>query len=170
MRARWLKLKSRLAPADPDRMDLFLSAPFLAIHLALAAVPWLGFGGREAVAAAVTYGAGMFFVTAGYHRYFAHRAFRVGRVAQLVLAVGAQCTVQRGVLWWAGHHREHHRFSDGPRDPHSASRGLAWGHLGWFLSNRHERAPIERVRDLARFPELVWLERWYKNQSRLDNQ
>ena len=161
MRRTWNELKASLAPSNPDRVDLFLSAPFLAIHLSLAAVPWLGFGAREAAMAAATYVAGMFFVTAGYHRYFSHRAFRAGRIVQLVLAIGAQCTVQRGVLWWAGHHREHHRFSDGPRDPHAASRGLAWSHAAWFLSNRHEEAPLDRVRDLARFPELVWLDRWY---------
>ncbi len=161
MRRTWNRLKARLAPSDPDRIDLFLSAPFLMIHLSLAAVPWLGFGPREAAVAAATYVAGMFFVTAGYHRYFSHRAFRAGRIVQLVLAVGAQCTVQRGVLWWAGHHRAHHRFSDGPRDPHAAPRGLAWSHVGWFLASRHETAPLDRVRDLARFRELVWLERWY---------
>jgi stearoyl-CoA desaturase (delta-9 desaturase) len=161
MRAALRRLPSRLAPADTDRIDWFLSAPFLALQLSVLLVPWLGFGAREAAVAAATYGLGMFFVTAGYHRYFAHRAFRTSRAFQLVLAVGAQCTVQRGVLWWAGHHREHHRWSDGPRDVHSPTRGLLWSHLGWFLCNRHEAAPLERVRDLTRFPELVWLERYY---------
>ena len=157
----WSRLKARLAPEGPDQVDAFLSAPFIAIHLSLAAIPWLGFGTREAATAAATYALGMFFVTAGYHRYFAHRAFRTGRLVQLVLAVGAECTIQRGVLWWAAHHRDHHRFSDGPRDPHSAARGLAWSHVGWFLCNRHEATPLDRVKDFARYPELLWLERWY---------
>jgi stearoyl-CoA desaturase (delta-9 desaturase) len=154
-------LAARLAPSDPDRIDWWRSAPFLALHLSPLALPWLGFGAAEATAAAATYLLGMFFVTAGYHRYFAHRAFRTGRAFQLLLAVGAQCTVQHGVLWWAGHHREHHRTSDGPGDVHSPARGLLWSHMGWFLSNRHAAVRLDRVRDLARFPELVWLERWY---------
>ncbi|HEY6098550.1 MAG TPA: acyl-CoA desaturase, partial [Anaeromyxobacter sp.] len=161
MSSAWKRFKARLAPADDSRVDWLLSAPFVAIHLSLLAIPWLGFGAREAGAAALTYGLGMFFVTAGYHRYFSHRAFRTGRAFQLVLAVGAQATVQRGVLWWSGHHRGHHRNSDGPGDPHSPRLGLFWSHVGWFLGDRHEEAHTERVKDLARFPELVWLERWY---------
>lgn len=149
-----------LAPSDPDRVHWVRSAPFLVLQLAAFVVPLLaGFGARELAVAAATYVAGMFFVTAGYHRYFSHRAFRTSRAFQLVLAVGAQCTAQKGVLWWAGHHREHHRHSDRPEDVHAPSRGLLWSHLGWFLSMRHDAPPLARVKDLARFPELRWLER-----------
>jgi stearoyl-CoA desaturase (delta-9 desaturase) len=165
MRARLRRLLAgiaALAPADPDRIHWLRSTPFVALQLGALAVPALaGFGPRAAWVAAVTYAAGMFFVTAGYHRYFSHRAFRTGRAFQLVLAVGAQCTVQKGVLWWAGHHREHHRFSDGPGDAHSPRRGLLWSHLGWFLSTGREATPLARVKDLARFPELRWLDRWH---------
>jgi stearoyl-CoA desaturase (delta-9 desaturase) len=151
-----------LAPTDPDRIHWVRSAPFVALQLAAFAVPLLaGFGPREAGVTAATYAAGMFFVTAGYHRYFSHRAFRTSRAFQLVLAVGAQCTAQKGVLWWAGHHRDHHRFSDRAEDVHSPSKGFLWSHLGWFLSMRHEEPRWGRVKDLARFPELRWLERWH---------
>ena len=119
MRAALRRVAGVLAPSDPDRIHWLRSTPFLALQLAALVVPSLaGFGLREALFAAGTYAAGMFFVTAGYHRYFSHRAFRTSRAFQLVLAVGAECTAQKGVLWWAGHHRDHHRFSDGPRDPH----------------------------------------------------
>ncbi|HEY6098862.1 MAG TPA: acyl-CoA desaturase [Anaeromyxobacter sp.] len=162
MRAALRRVAGVLAPSDPDRIHWLRSTPFLALQLGALVVPWLaGFGRREALFAAGTYAAGMFFVTAGYHRYFSHRAFRTSRAFQLVLALGAQGTVQKGVLWWAGHHRDHHRFSDGPRDVHSPSRGLLWSHVGWFLSRRHEATPLERVKDLARFPELRWLDRWH---------
>ena len=162
MRAALRRLADALAPSDPDRIQWLCSMPFLALQAAALVVPWLaGFGLREALFAAGTYAAGMFFVTAGYHRYFSHRSFRTSRAFQLILAVGAQCTVQKGVLWWAGHHREHHRFSDGPRDVHSPSRGLLWSHVGWFLSRGHEATPLDRVKDLARFPELRWLDRWH---------
>jgi len=160
MRAALRRLADLLAPSDPDRVHWLRSTPFLAIQVAALVVPWLaGFGLREALFAAGTYAAGMFFVTAGYHRYFSHRAYRTSRAFQLVLALGAQCTVQKGVLWWAGHHRDHHRFSDAPRDVHSPSRGLLWSHVGWFLSRGREATPLERVKDLARFPELRWLDR-----------
>ncbi len=162
MRHSLRRLAEVLAPSDPDRIHWLRSTPFLALQLAALLVPALaGFGARAALVAAVTYLAGMFFVTAGYHRYFSHRAFRTSRAFQLVLAVGAQCSVQKGALWWAGHHREHHRFSDGRRDAHSPRRGLFWSHVGWFLSAGREATPLARVKDLAHFPELRWLDRWH---------
>jgi len=162
MRTALRPVADALAPSDPDRIHWLRSMPFLALQAAALVVPWLaGFGLREALFAAGTYAAGMFFVTAGYHRYFSHRAFRTSRAFQLVLALGAQCTVQKGVLWWAGHHRDHHRFSDEPRDVHSPSRGLLWSHVGWFLSRGREATPVGRVKDLARFPEICWLDRWH---------
>jgi len=162
MRTLLRRLLAVLAPVEPDRIHWLRSTPFLALQLGALVVPALaGFGGRAALVAAVTYLAGMFFVTAGYHRYFSHRAFRTSRAFQLVLAVGAQCTVQKGVLWWAGHHRDHHRCSDGPGDAHSPRRGFLWSHVGWFLSMGREATPLARVKDLARFPELRWLDRWH---------
>jgi stearoyl-CoA desaturase (delta-9 desaturase) len=100
----------------------------------------------------------MFFITAGYHRYFSHRAYRTSRWFQLVLAVGATATFQKGVLWWAAHHRVHHRRSDQEGDLHSARRdGFWWSHMGWFLCRDLEDTDLTRVRDLARYPELRWL-------------
>jgi stearoyl-CoA desaturase (delta-9 desaturase) len=102
----------------------------------------------------------MFAITAGYHRYFSHRSFRTGRVFQLVLAVLGASAAQKGPLWWAAHHRDHHRYSDGPDDIHSPlRRGFWWSHVGWILSTRYDRTKLERVRDLARFPELRWIDR-----------
>src|ERR1017187_8157857 len=92
---------------------------------------WSGF----ALAMGVYY-VRMVVVTAGYHRYFSHRAFRTSRVFQFLLAVGAQSAAQNGVLWWASHHRWHHRYSDTPRDIHSAKlRGFWYSHVGWILKD-----------------------------------
>lgn len=101
-------------------------------------------------------------VTLGYHRYFAHRTFRTSRLVQLLIGWWAVSSAQKGVLWWAGHHRNHHRYSDSPDDIHSpARRGFLWSHMGWILSNRWDETPVEVIRDMARFPELRWLDRWH---------
>jgi len=99
-------------------------------------------------------------LSAGYHRYFAHRSYRTSRAFQLVLAfVGGTCT-QRGALWWAATHRAHHARTDDDGDPHSPARdGLLWSHIGWILSKRHETTDLGRMRDFARYPELRWLDR-----------
>ncbi len=136
-----------------------MSAGFWAIHLAaVVGVAVLGWSWRGLALAALLYVPRMFFITAGYHRYFSHRAYRTSRWFQLVLAVGATATFQKGVLWWAAHHRVHHRRSDQEGDLHSARRdGFWWSHMGWFLCRDLEDTDLTRVRDLARYPELRWL-------------
>lgn len=106
-----------------------------------------------------TYFGRMFFVTAGYHRYFSHRTFKTSRLVQFVLAFFAMTSSQKGVLWWASHHRDHHRNSDNEKDIHSPNQGWLWSHIGWFLSSRYERTDLLKIKDFAQFPELVWLDR-----------
>ncbi|HUH02395.1 MAG TPA: acyl-CoA desaturase [Kofleriaceae bacterium] len=136
--------------------------PFWGVHVAaIVGVVALGFSWTGIILALGLYFGRMFFVTAGYHRYFAHRAFKTSRWFQLVLAVGAQTSAQRGVLWWAANHRDHHRDSDTERDLHAPRHGgFWWSHLGWMLCTRYQETRNENVRDLARFPELVWLNRF----------
>lgn len=102
----------------------------------------------------------MFGVTAGYHRYFAHKAFRTSRVFQFILAVLAQSSAQRGVLWWAAHHRAHHRHSDTDRDLHSPVRRGFWhAHFAWIIQPENHDTDYDAIRDFAKYPELVWLDR-----------
>jgi stearoyl-CoA desaturase (delta-9 desaturase) len=68
---------------------------------------------------------------------------------------------QRGPLWWASHHRHHHAHADRPEDSHSAHvHGFLWSHVGWFLSRGSFGVRSRRETDLARYPELVWLDRF----------
>src|SRR5690349_9463900 len=89
----------------------------------------------------------MFGVTAGYHRYFSHRSYKLNRFAQAAMAALAESSGQKGVLWWAAHHREHHRHSDGPGDVHSPRQGFWWAHLGWILAEDHDAYDASRVAD-----------------------
>jgi len=136
------------------------TAVFWGVHLgALVGVVALGFSWAGLALALGSYYLRMFFVTAGYHRYFSHRSFRTSRAFQLVLAVAAVACGQKGVLWWAAQHRHHHRHSDDPQDVHSPRRGFWWSHLGWFLSPDAKVPDLATVKDLSRYPELRWLER-----------
>ena len=104
----------------------------------------------------------MFGITAGYHRYFAHRSYRTGRAFQFVLALLGTLAVQKGVLWWAGNHRVHHKYSDQEGDPHSPIRsGFWWAHVGWILAPNYEDTLYDRIPDMAKYPELRWLNRHY---------
>jgi len=110
---------------------------------------------------AATFFVRLFSITAGYHRYFSHRGYKTSRVFQFILAFVGCSTTQKGPLWWAGGHRRHHRFSDQPGDMHSPRDGFWYSHQGWILDTAWERTELESIRDFARFPELVWLNRWH---------
>jgi stearoyl-CoA desaturase (delta-9 desaturase) len=135
------------------------SAPFLAFHLLPLLALFTGVSRRAVILCVGLYVVRMFFVTAGYHRYFAHRTYRMGRAAQLVFAFGGLTAAQKGPLWWASHHRDHHRYADTPRDPHSPQQGLWWSHIGWILSGRFGATDFDAIDDFARYPELRWLDR-----------
>lgn len=101
---------------------------FFAIHLGCFAVFMMPFSWWLVALAAALYLVRMFAITAGYHRYFAHRTFKTTRTFQFVLAVVGASSLQKGPLWWAAHHRHHHRHSDQPRTSirpiRTASTGL----------------------------------------------
>lgn len=103
----------------------------------------------------------MFAITGFYHRYFSHKAFKTGRFWQFVFAVLGNASVQRGPLWWAAHHRRHHRYTDQEADVHSPSQhGFWWSHIGWLTSRANFPTAYAYVREWLRFPDLHWLNRF----------
>ena len=135
--------------------------PFALVHLACLGVFWVGWSPVALLVALVGYGVRMFAITGFYHRYFSHRTFSTSRGAQLVFAILGNAALQRGPLWWAAHHRQHHRHSDQERDPHSARQhGFWWSHVFWITSRQNFPTDLGAVRDLARFAELRLLNRF----------
>lgn len=151
-----------LERSPEERVDWIRSIPFFLIHaLGLSAFFVPGFGWTEIGLVVALYYARMFFLTAAYHRYFSHRSYKMGRVMQFLMAFGAATCAQKGPLWWAGHHRNHHRYSDQQEDVHSPKKGFWWSHVGWILAKKFEETPYERIQDFAKFPELRWLNRYH---------
>src|ERR1044071_9446947 len=134
--------------------------PFVLVHLGSITAIWTGVTWSALVICAALYVLRMFAVVAGYHRYFSHRAFATSRAFQFVLAVLAQTTAQKSVLWWAAKHRHHHLHSETAEDVHSPRhKGFLYSHLGWIFDRKHDQPDLTKVADLARWPELVWLKR-----------
>ncbi|MDY7025764.1 MAG: acyl-CoA desaturase [Pseudomonadota bacterium] len=133
--------------------------PFLLMHLACLGVIWVGVSPIAVLVCAVMYGLRMFSITAFYHRYFSHKAFKTSRAVQFIFAIIGASSTQKGPLWWAAHHRHHHRHSDTKEDQHSPLHGFFQSHVGWFLQPRNFSAPYDLIKDFARFPELRWLDR-----------
>ncbi|MFW5968719.1 MAG: acyl-CoA desaturase, partial [Persicimonas sp.] len=138
----------------------FYVGRFVAIHLVCAAAIWTGVSLEALLICAALYALRMFAITAGYHRYFSHRTYKMGRVMQFIMAFLAETSAQKGVIWWAAHHRHHHKYSDQPEDVHSAKQdGFWWSHVGWIMSDRWTDTDESRVKDLTRYPEIVWLDK-----------
>jgi stearoyl-CoA desaturase (Delta-9 desaturase) len=154
---------TRATGRDPDeKFDPITSIPFLFVHVAALGVFFVGFRWYYPVVALGLYYLRMFGITAGYHRYFSHRAYKTSRPFQFLLALLGTLSTQKGVLWWAAHHRDHHKFSDQPEDIHSpVQRGFLWSHVGWILCRKNEETKFDRIRDFAKYPELQWLNKWH---------
>lgn len=148
---------------DSERFDWVSSLPFIAVHVgAVVGAVLVGWSWQLIGLAVLSYVVRMWAITAGYHRYFSHRSFKTSRVFQFLLAFVATCSVQKGVLWWAAHHRHHHRHSDEEPDLHSPTlRGFLWAHFGWFLCRKHNATNYSKIKDFAKYPELVWLNRFH---------
>ncbi len=132
----------------------------LVMHATVLLVFWVPWTWQLLALAAGSYLLRMWAITAGYHRYFSHRAFKTSRAFQLVLGVLGTTAMQNGPLWWSSWHRRHHRYSDTARDAHSpVQRGFWHAHIGWFLDGSHDHPSLANVRDLARYPELRFLDR-----------
>ncbi len=132
------------------------------MHVACLAVFTTSVHTVDWIMAAVLYGVRMFGITAGYHRYFAHRSYKTGRPFQFVLAWLGGSALQKGPLWWAAHHRHHHRHSDEQPDLHSPVVESFWhAHVGWILDPKNDATDYAAIPDFAKYPELVWLNRWH---------
>jgi len=137
-------------------------ALFAAIHLAVLSVFLVPFHWNLVAWLLGSYFLRMFGVTAGYHRYFSHRSYQLSRIPQFIMGFLAQTSGQKGVLWWASHHRVHHRNSDKENDIHSpVRRGFFWSHVGWVISNDYDEYDEKLITDFSKFRELRWLNRFH---------
>lgn len=143
-----------------NRFDWLQFSIFILMHFACLAVFWVGWSPVAVVTAICVYVVQAIGVTAFYHRYFSHRAFKTSRAVQFLGAVMGNLSMQRGVLWWASKHRHHHQHADTDDDVHSPQdHGFMWAHMIWFMERKHCGMDAQVVHDFARFPELRFLDR-----------
>jgi stearoyl-CoA desaturase (delta-9 desaturase) len=140
-----------------DKLNVRSSLAFFGVHLVPLFAIFTGVTRTALILAVVTFTTRMFCITAGYHRYFSHKSYRLNRFWQFMLAFGGTMASQKGPLWWAAHHRNHHRFSDTERDVHSPKRGFWWSHVGWILCDKYNQADMSQIRDFAKYPEIRFI-------------
>jgi len=152
---------SRLIHSEDNRL-LMVSSPIFLMHVLACGVFLTGFSWTALVAMLVTYVVRVFALTAGFHRYFSHRAFKTSRVFQFVLAWVGTSSAQLGPMWWAANHRHHHQHSDQPEDIHSpVVQSAFWAHIGWVLCRAYGEIQHHRIKDLYKYPELRFIDRFH---------
>src|ERR1700744_2413637 len=147
--------------AKPDKVEFVRVLPFVVLHVGCCGVFLTGWSWTAVGVAVFLYLMRMFAITGFYHRYFSHKTFHTSRAAQFAFALLGATAVQRGALWWSYQHRHHHKHSDEEEDVHSPTlRGFWWSHIGWITSGRNFPTDYSQVRDLVKYPELVFLNRF----------
>ena len=153
---------ARVAAGISDRPRLFPTLWFGGMHLACLAVLWVGVSWIAVGLCLAFYAFRMWTISSGYHRYFAHRSYSTSRVFRFLIGVSGTLALQKGPLWWASTHRNHHRYSDQPQDVHSpVQRGFWWAHVGWILASKHTATDYKTIRDFARYPELRLVDKFH---------
>ena len=135
--------------------------PVVVVHAALLAIPFLDVNWIDIILIPIIgFGSGLG-ITIGFHRYLTHRGFKTSRLVQFTLAAIGCVALQHGPMWWVAHHRRHHAHSDADGDTHSPNEGFWHAHMGWLFRSSALTPDYRIVRDIARYPELAWLERFW---------
>jgi stearoyl-CoA desaturase (delta-9 desaturase) len=134
---------------------------YILIHiLGIAALFFVPFSWKYVALFVINYTFGMIFVTAGYHRYFSHRSYKLGRVPQFIMAWMTMASAQKGILWWAANHRDHHIHSDEEADLHSPIvKGFWYSHMGWIFDPATQGYNPKKIADFGKYPELRFLDK-----------
>ncbi len=147
--------------ANSSKVQWIRLLPFLTLHLMCLFVFKVGWSPIAVGTAVFLYFARMFAITGFYHRYLAHKTYKTSRWFQFLFAFLGNMSSQRGPLWWASHHRDHHRTSDEAEDIHSPRQHGFWSsHMLWFSKPMNYATKKTGIKDFLRFPELTFLDRY----------
>ena len=130
--------------------SVLTSTPIAAVALAAWYVSAQGFVWTDLVPfVAMYFGTGLA-ITAGYHRYYAHRTYACHPIVQALVLIFGAAAVQNSALAWVSDHRYHHRHVDEDADPYNIQRGFFWAHIGWIFFDEPGGRDHSNVRDLER--------------------
>jgi stearoyl-CoA desaturase (Delta-9 desaturase) len=123
-----------------------MTIPFLGTVAAILLLFYHPLGTVDVGLLAVMYALTLLGVTDGFHRHFAHGAFKATPALRVLLGILGSMAAQGTLVYWAATHRRHHQFSEREGDPHSPYlhegeklgfwRGLWHSHLGWMLNSK----------------------------------
>ena len=104
-------------------------------------------------------------VTAGAHRYYAHKTYKAKLPFQVALMVFNCISMQNDLVEWCRDHRVHHKYTETDADPHNALRGFFFAHMGWLMMKKHPQVFIKGknidISDLRRDPVVMFQHHYY---------
>ncbi|MDF1851464.1 MAG: fatty acid desaturase [Verrucomicrobiales bacterium] len=101
-------------------------------------------------------------ITLGYHRLFAHKAFKAKKPVKILTLLFGAAAFEDSALDWASDHRQHHKHVDDEHDdPYAISKGFFWAHMGWIFFKLYPRE-LTNVNDLKRDPIVMWQHRHHR--------
>ncbi|XP_063924715.1 acyl-CoA Delta-9 desaturase-like [Zophobas morio] len=104
-------------------------------------------------------------ITTGAHRLWAHRSYKAKLPLRIILCFLQTMALQTPIYDWVRDHRVHHKFTDTDADPHNASRGFFFSHVGWLLVRKHKQVIAKGntldLSDLENDPVVMFQKRYY---------
>ncbi|CAM9875825.1 unnamed protein product, partial [Discosporangium mesarthrocarpum] len=76
-------------------------------------------------------------ITGGVHRLWAHRSYDAHWTVRVFLMLINSMANQGSIYHWSRDHRVHHKHSELDADPHNATRGFFFAHMGWLYVKKH---------------------------------
>ena len=149
---------------------IFLTlTPVLAITSTIAYGSQVGITWREVLAGVIAWALTGLGITVGYHRLFAHRAYKAHKLVRFALAVCGAAAIENSAVAWCSDHRYHHSDTDTDGDPYNAKRGFWYSHIGWIFFEGSRGDAYDNVPDLHADPILAWQHRNYLTIAVLAN-
>src|SRR6266705_4483190 len=135
------------------------------LSLSLTAVPlyvwWYGLDWFQVVLFLLFFLCSGLSITLGYHRLFAHLAFRASWPVRAATLIFGAASFEGSALEWVSDHRRHHKHVDHEDDPYDISQGFWYAHMGWILFKINPEPPWDNVADLRKDPLVLWQDRFY---------
>jgi stearoyl-CoA desaturase (delta-9 desaturase) len=104
-------------------------------------------------------------ITAGAHRLWSHRSYKAKLPLKIFLAICNTIAFQNDIIDWSRDHRVHHKYSETNADPHDATRGFFFAHVGWLMCRKQpevkEKSKNVDFSDLFADPVLVFQRKVY---------
>ena len=97
-------------------------------------------------------------ITVGYHRYWSHYSFKAPKWFVYPMTFFGHIMMVGPVIAWAAQHREHHKFADTEKDPHSPAYQ---GFIRCYFSQVMSLPRMKYATDLLRNDFLKGQHRYY---------